>query len=186
MRNRGRIAAGILPQQQPEDYYFYFHCAFRFRKNPMTRAHVKLLGTCYKTGRAECLRIHHWLMRERQRQRPHSVPLIWDPPPWHLPFLRSHHSGCETVHDLPHRHLTCIALAQYSSRGAVHAACKGAPHGGGTSPCHVWQATLATDRGVVRHNNATLLYTWLSWQFTHMLRMNPLKWQRDREIESEA
>jgi hypothetical protein len=28
----------------------YFHCAFRFN-NPITRAHVRLLGPCFKTGR---------------------------------------------------------------------------------------------------------------------------------------
>lgn len=29
----------------------HFHCAFRFSANPMTRAHVRLLGPCFKTGR---------------------------------------------------------------------------------------------------------------------------------------
>ena len=28
----------------------HFHCAFRFSFNPMTRAHVRLLGPCFKTG----------------------------------------------------------------------------------------------------------------------------------------
>jgi hypothetical protein len=30
----------------------YFHCAFRF-DNPMTCAHVRLLGPCFKTGQAD-------------------------------------------------------------------------------------------------------------------------------------
>lgn len=29
--------------------------------NPMTRAHVKLLGPCFKTGRVESLPLHHRL-----------------------------------------------------------------------------------------------------------------------------
>lgn len=29
----------------------YFHCASGFRTCPMTRAHVRLLGPCFKTGR---------------------------------------------------------------------------------------------------------------------------------------
>lgn len=29
---------------------FYFHCAFRFNCVPMTCAHARLLGPCFKTG----------------------------------------------------------------------------------------------------------------------------------------
>jgi hypothetical protein len=35
---------------QPTKASLHFHCAFRF-DNPMTCAHVRLLGPCFKTGR---------------------------------------------------------------------------------------------------------------------------------------
>ena len=42
---QGRSQDPISPASR-----LYFHCAFRF-DNPMTRAHVRLLGPCFKTGR---------------------------------------------------------------------------------------------------------------------------------------
>ena len=34
----------------PREADLYFHCAFRFSYVPMTRAHARLLGPCFKTG----------------------------------------------------------------------------------------------------------------------------------------
>ena len=48
---------GILPGYSGGD--LHFHCAFGFRMDPMTRAHVRLLGPCFKTGRVEHRPIRH-------------------------------------------------------------------------------------------------------------------------------
>lgn len=34
----------------PRETDLHFHCAFRFSYVPMTRAHARLLGPCFKTG----------------------------------------------------------------------------------------------------------------------------------------
>lgn len=34
----------------PREADLHFHCAFRFSRVPMTRAHARLLGPCFKTG----------------------------------------------------------------------------------------------------------------------------------------
>lgn len=34
----------------PREAGLHFHCAFRFSRVPMTRAHARLLGPCFKTG----------------------------------------------------------------------------------------------------------------------------------------
>lgn len=47
----------------------HFHCATGFRNRPLTRARVRLLGPCYKTGR----------VGSRHRRRP-LAPLTWAGP----------------------------------------------------------------------------------------------------------
>ena len=46
---------GVCPWPDPSslgsrEANLYFHCAFRFSLVPMTRAHARLLGPCFKTG----------------------------------------------------------------------------------------------------------------------------------------
>ncbi len=62
--------AGIPPQ--PARAGPHFHCAtgFRTRADPLTRACVRLLGPCFKTGRVGC----------RHRRRP-LAPCVREPVP---------------------------------------------------------------------------------------------------------
>lgn len=64
----GARGAGIPPQ--PARAGPHFHCATGFRADPLTRARVRLLGPCFKTGRVGC----------RHRRRP-LAPCVRGPVP---------------------------------------------------------------------------------------------------------
>ena len=59
--------AGIPPQ--PASAGPHFHCATGFCLHPLTRACVRLLGPCFKTGRVGCRHVHRSL-----------VPFTWAEP----------------------------------------------------------------------------------------------------------
>lgn len=50
-RECGATAGAERPSSLgPREAGLHFHCAFRFSRVPMTRAHARLLGPCFKTG----------------------------------------------------------------------------------------------------------------------------------------
>ncbi|KAG8537513.1 hypothetical protein GDO81_024402 [Engystomops pustulosus] len=64
-----RVAGGGIPPRPGTSPVLHFHCATGFRSSPWTRARVRLLGPCFKTGR----------VGHRHRRRPLALLPLFSP-----------------------------------------------------------------------------------------------------------